>query len=41
VSFKLFGYELPEDGDEPKQVEARQGEINISIICAYFGTKKL
>jgi len=41
VSVKLFGCELPEDGDQHKHVEARSGEIYISIICAFVGTKRL
>jgi hypothetical protein len=32
VSFKLFGCELPEDGDEPHQVAARKGETDIGKI---------
>ena len=27
VSYKLFGCELPKDGDQPKYVPARKGEI--------------
>ena len=30
------GCELTEDGDRPKHVAARQGEIYISVICAFF-----
>ena len=41
VSFKLFGCELPEDGYQPKHVAARKGEIYISKISAFVGTKRL
>jgi len=41
VSFKLVGCELPEDGDQPKLVGTRRGEIYINIICAFVGTERL
>jgi len=41
VTFKLFGCEVPEDGDQPKHVAARLGETYISVICVFVGTKRL
>ena len=35
------GCELTEDGDQPKHVAARWGEIYISVICAFVCTKSL
>ena len=39
VSFKLFGCELPENGDRQKQIAAIPSEIYIGVICAYIGTE--
>ena len=41
VSFKLFGCELPENGDRQKQIAAIPSEIYIGVICAYIGTEVL
>ena len=30
VNFKLFDCELPQDGDQPKHVAARYGEIHVN-----------
>jgi len=40
VSFKILGSELPEGGAQPKHAAARLGEIYISIICTFVGTKQ-
>jgi len=40
INIKI-GCELPEDGDQSKHVEARYGEIYISIICTFVGTTRL
>ena len=41
VSFKLYGCELPEDGDRQKRVAAMLGEIHISTRCAFVCTEIL
>ena len=40
MSFKLFGCEFPEGGDQPKHVGTRYGEIYLNTICAFVGTKR-
>jgi hypothetical protein len=37
----LFACEPPDDDDQPKHAGARYGEICISIICAFVGTRIL
>jgi len=41
VSLKVFGCELPENGDQPQTVGASYGEIYSSKTCAFLGTKRL
>jgi len=41
VNFKLFGCELPENGEQSKHVAARWGEIYISVILSSVDTKRL
>ena len=38
---KIFGCELLEDGDRPKNVAPRYGGICFSIICAFVRTNRL
>jgi len=40
IKYIAMSFELPEDGDQLEHVGARQGEIYVSIICAFVGTER-